>query len=95
MKTIASILDQTRNLNRPKNLTTEFQLYGVYICEQLGDSRYSLYIKLAKNENRHLLEEALSFTKGYANAKNKGKLFMWKLKQLRDEQKAKTSAQTS
>jgi len=94
MKTIASILDQSRNVNRPKNITTEFQLYGVYICEQLGDTRYSLYIKLAKNENRNLLEEALTFTKGYANAKNKGKLFLWKLKQLRDEAKAKQTEKT-
>jgi len=95
MKTIASILDQSRNVNRPKNITTEFQLYGVYICEQLGEQRYSLYIKLAKNENRNLLEEALTFTKAYANAKSRGKIFLWKLKQLRDEAKAKQTEKSS
>ncbi len=59
-------------------------MYGVYLAESLDDTkRYSLYIKLAKDTNRGLLEEALNFTKGYYNAKNKASVFMWKLKELK------------
>lgn len=87
MKKLSTIIDQIQHKNRPKNLSKEFQVYGVYLCETLEDTkRYSLYIKLAKQYNRGLLEEALSFTKGYTAAKNKAKVFMWKLKQLRTEQ---------
>lgn len=86
MKSIAKILDETKNPQRPKNLHTEFQQYGVWLCEQLDDTKhYSLYIKMAKEVERNLLEEALSFTKGYIAAKSKAKVFMWRLKQLRDQ----------
>lgn len=83
MKQIGDILEQTKNLKRPKNISREFQQYGIYLAEELGDTpRYALYIKLAKNTPRAILEEALSFVKGYSSAKSKAKLFMWKLKQL-------------
>jgi hypothetical protein len=42
-------------------------------------------MKLAKVTPRFLLEEALSFVKGYTAAKNKPRVFMWKLKQLKIE----------
>lgn len=88
MKSLAKILEETKNPDRPKNLYTEFQQYGVWLCEQLQDTKhYSLYIKLAKNYDRSLIEEALTFTKGYTAAKSKAKVFMWKLKQLRDLKK--------
>lgn len=84
MKNIRKIIGEVKFKDRPKNLSTEFQAYGVYLAESLEDTkRYSLYIKLAKTEKRELLEEALNFTKGYYNPKNKAKIFMWKLKELR------------
>lgn len=86
MKKISKILDEVKHPDRPKNLHTEFQNFGVYLAEQLDDAKhYSLYIKLAKNTPRILLEEALTFTKGYTNAKNKGKVFMWRLNQLKKQ----------
>lgn len=86
MKKIGKILDEVKHPDRPKNLHTEFQNFGVYLAEQLDDAKhYSLYIKLAKNTPRILLEEALTFTKGYTNAKNKGKVFMWRLNQLKKQ----------
>ncbi len=86
MKKISQILDEVRTVSRPTNLHKEFQQYGVYIAEQLEDTKhYSLYIKLCKDCPRILIEEALSFVKGYANAKNKGRVFMWKLNQLKKE----------
>lgn len=85
MKSIADVLEVTKGLKRPKNLSQEFQFYGVYLAESLDDTKhYSLYIKLAKNYDRAMLDEALTFTKGYLAAKNKARVFMWKLKQLRD-----------
>ncbi len=84
MKSINQIIGETRFKDRPKNLSKEFQVYGVYLAETLEDTKhYSLYIKLAKEVDRNILEEALNFTKGYYSAKNKAKVFMWKLTELK------------
>ena len=88
MKKIGQIIDEIKNPTRPKNLSTEFQVYGCYLAESLDDTKhYSLYIKLAKEYPRGLLDEALTYTKGYTKAKSKGKVFMWRLQQLRKDQK--------
>lgn len=84
MKPISKIIAETKFKDRPKNISHEFQMFGVYLAESLDDTKhYSLYIKLAKEVDRRLLEEALNFAKGYFGAKNKAKVFMWKLTQLR------------
>ena len=84
MKSIAKVIAETKFKDRPKNIAYEFQEYGVYLAESLDDTkRYSLYIKLAKELPRSMLEEALNFTKGYYGAKNKAKVFMWKLAELK------------
>ena len=86
MKSLNNILGETKFKDRPKNLSKEFQVYGVFLAESLDDTKhYSLYIKLAKELPRAILEEALNFTKGYYNAKNKAKVFMWRLKELRKQ----------
>lgn len=67
-----------------KYVTKEFQDFGYRLAVQLGDLNHkALYIKLAKNTDRRLLEQALSFTLDYPQAKNRGRIFMWKLKELR------------
>lgn len=84
MKRLNRIIAETRFKDRPKNISREFQFYGCFLAETLDDTKhYSLYIKLAKESKRQILEEALNFTKGYYNAKNKAKVFMWKLKELK------------
>lgn len=84
MKKLSTVLGEIQNAKRPKNISKEFQFYGCSICEALEDtSRYSLYIKLAKDYDRVLLEQALNFVKDYPRAKSKPKLFMWKLKELK------------
>lgn len=84
MKSISKVLEETKGLKRPKNLTKEFQYYGVFLADTLGDPQhYSLYIKLAKEVDRKLLEEALNYTKGYTSAKSKARIFMWRLQQLK------------
>lgn len=72
-----------------KYVSREFQSYGVHLSEKLEDYKHkSLYIKLAKTTHRSILEKALSFAVD-SKAHNKGALFMWKLKQIKQESKAK------
>lgn len=73
-----------------KYVSYEFQKYGYELASQLGDLKNkSLYIKLAKEAPRGLLEAARNFVKDANNVKSPAKLFMWKLSQLREEAKAK------
>lgn len=82
MKSLGSILDRIDRSKDPY-VSREFQSFGLYIANELCDSLHkSLYIKMAKEYPRDLLEQALSFVKD-AHARNKGALFMWKLKELR------------
>lgn len=84
MKSIAKAIAETKFKDRPKNISREFQMYGIFLAESLNDTKhYSFYIKMAKEIDRKILEEALNFTKGYYGAKNKARVFMWKLKELR------------
>jgi hypothetical protein len=70
-----------------KYISREFQSFGIHIANTLDDHKHkSLYIKLAKTTPRALLEKALSFACD-STATKKGALFMWKLKQLKDEAK--------
>lgn len=75
------------NPTTDKYVSREFQTFGMHLADTLDDHKHkSLYMKLAKTVNRALLEKALSFACD-SSAKNKGALFMWKLKQLKDEAK--------
>ncbi len=81
MQSIKDILKKFNPLE-DKYISREFQAFGIYLAEKLGETRKkSLYIKLAKAIPRSVLEEALRFVID-SNAKNKPALFMWKLKQL-------------
>lgn len=86
MQSIKSVL-KNFNPTTDKYISREFQTFGLHLAETLDDYKHrSLYMKLAKTVHRSLLERALSFSID-STAKNKGALFMWKLKQLRDEAK--------
>lgn len=81
MKSIKDILKKFDPLE-DKYISREFQSFGVYLANKLGDDRHkSLYIKFAKTIHRPILEEALRFVID-ANARRKAALFMWKLKEL-------------
>lgn len=72
-----------------KYVTHEFQDYGYRLAVKLDDLKHkSLYIKLAKTTKRPYLDQALSYALDYPKAKNKAKIFMWKLKELREVQKS-------
>ena len=76
--------DILKNFNplEDKYISREFQSFGIYLAEKLGDYPHrSLYIKLARQISRPVLEEALRFVLD-SKARNKAALFMWKLKKL-------------
>ncbi|HKC04384.1 MAG TPA: hypothetical protein VKC54_00710 [Patescibacteria group bacterium] len=71
-----------------KYVSREFQKYAYDLALELNDLPHkSLYMKLAKTTSRGLMESARSFVKDAANARSKGRLFMWKLKQLKEDVK--------
>lgn len=71
-----------------KYISREFQDYGYRLAEELNDLKHkALYIKLAKELPRAILEEARSFVKDASNVKNPARLFMWKLTELRKKKK--------
>ena len=73
-----------------KYISYEFQQYGYELADELGDLKNkSLYIKLAKETSRGLLETAKNFVKDAYQVKSRPRLFMWKLAQLKKEAKAK------
>jgi len=81
MQSLKDILKNFTPL-QDKYISRDFQAFGIYLAEKLGESRRkSLYIKLAKTIPRPVLEEALRFVID-SNARKKGALFMWKLKEL-------------
>lgn len=89
MQSLGKILEDF-DWDRKKYITREFQDYGYRLALELDDLKHkSLYIKLAKEMPRALLEEARIFVKEAYEVKNKAKLFMWKLKQLRNRKTEK------
>ena len=89
MEQLKQIIDRVEKKKERQRISREFQDYGLRLSEQLEDSKHkSLYIKLAKEKPRKALEEALSYVLDYPHAKNRGKLFMWRLKEIELEKKA-------
>jgi len=71
----------------PKN---EFQAFAYKLCKDLNDEKnLMIYMRLAKTVERSLMEQAYSFSVD-STSSEKGRLFLWKLKQLRaDMQKSR------
>lgn len=66
-------------------ITQEFQDYGYRLAVELDDLKHkALYIKMAKTIERSILEQARSFVLD-AQAKSKAKLFMWKVKSIKNK----------
>jgi len=88
MQKIGDIVNKYKFEDTDKYVSREFQKYAYDLAVELGDLPHkSLYMKLAKNTPRILLEKARSFVKDAENARSKGRLFMWKLKELRKDSK--------
>jgi hypothetical protein len=75
---------------KQRRISREWQDYAYRLALELEDTAHtSLYMRLAKNTPRHLLEDTKNFVKDARDVKSKGRLFMWKLKQLKEEKKKK------
>lgn len=86
MQKIGDIVKKYKIEDGDKYVSREFQKYAYDLAVELGDLPHkSLYMKLAKDTPRILLDRARSFVKDAENAYSKGRLFMWKLAQLKKE----------
>lgn len=86
MQQIGKVIKDFKTDDTDKYVSREFQKYAYDLAKELGDLKHkSLYMKLAKETPRGLMEAARSFVKDAENARSKGRLFMWKLKQLKEK----------
>lgn len=77
-------------VKRQKYVKKEYQAYGLELAKELDDwTNRSLYIRLSKNTDREIIEQARYFVKDQNpnTIKTPYKLFMWKLSQLKNENK--------
>jgi hypothetical protein len=82
MQPISDILKQ-KGIVADSHNKYEFQAYGNMLADKLNDPAHrTLYIKLAKEKDRRLLDAALAFALDTEKRAGLGKLFMWKLKEL-------------
>jgi len=89
MKSLKQIINEKKPGDRNKYISREWQDYGYRLAMELGDPGHkSLYMKLAKEEDRALLAAARGFAID-SNADNRGALFMWKLGELKKTGKMK------
>jgi hypothetical protein len=94
MKSLQDILKNKALTSDTRN-KYEFQAYGNRLSEELKDPKHrSLYIKLAKTEDRGLLEQAREFVVGQRNVETPGKLFMWKLGELKKQGDGELNGET-
>jgi len=71
--------------DQKKYISREFQDYGYRLAEELGDLEHkALYIKLAKEVPRTILEQARNYVKDASNARSRARLFMWRVKLLKE-----------
>ena len=89
MQKVSQIL-KNFNPTKDKYISRDFQAFGIYLAEEMEDYKNKgMWIRLAKTNHRAVLEKTLSFVKD-SNANNKIALFLWKMKQIKNEIKVKT-----
>ena len=83
---ITGVVKQFQLVDKGGYITQEFQDFGYRLAVSLNDLKHkSLYMRLAKQVPRPVLEHALSFVTDAPKARSKAKLFMWKLRELRGD----------
>ena len=76
------------DLDKNKYISQEWQDYAYRLAGFLDDVKNkSLYMRLSKNTPRAQLEEAKNFITDAYQVKNKARLFMWKLKEIKGRKK--------
>jgi len=83
---LGDILAKFEGRSDGKYISREFQDYGYRLAIDLDDLAHkSLYIRMAKTIPRAILEAARAFVVDADYAKSKGRLFMWKVSQLKSK----------
>lgn len=73
------------DLDKKKYISREWQDYAYRLAVFLDDLTHkSLYMRLAKNTPRPMLEQAKNFVTDAYEVKSKARLFMWKLKEIKN-----------
>jgi hypothetical protein len=86
---VGDVLQKYKLDDKDKYVSHEFQKYAYDLAVELDDLDHkSLYMKLAKETPRILLENARSFVKDAYQPESRGRLFMWKLQQLKTAARA-------
>ncbi len=81
---LSDILKKFEGRADGKYISREFQDYGYRLAVDLNDMEHkSLYIRMAKTVDRAILEQARAFAVDAEHAKSKGRLFMWKVTELK------------
>ena len=79
-------IDETKQ----KRISREWQDYAYRLAVALDDTVHTpIYMRIVKSTPRDQVERAKSFVMD-AKAKSMGKMFMWKLKQIKEEDLEKT-----
>ena len=77
-------LDETKQ----KRISREWQDYAYRLAVALDDTAHTpIYMRVVRDTPRELVERAKSFVMD-AGARSKGKMFMWKLKQIKEEERS-------
>lgn len=85
---LGDILKKFEGRSDGKYISREFQDYGYRLAIDLNDMDHkSLYIRMAKTVPRAILEAARAFAVDAEHARSKGKIFMWKVQDLKRAQK--------
>ncbi len=88
---LGDILAKYKPEDSAKYISREFQDYGYRLAVDLNDMDHkSLYIRMAKTVPRQILEAARAFAVDAEHAKSKGRLFMWKVMDLKKNAIVKT-----
>jgi hypothetical protein len=81
-ESVGNIIRNRQEVKRRKNVSREFQSYGCRLAGKLGVENPSVFIKAARDLPRGVLEQAFSFVVDYPAARDKQKLFFWKVNQI-------------
>jgi hypothetical protein len=88
-KQMASIIDRyDLEETKQRRISREFQDYAYRLAVELDDTAHTpIYMRLAKSTPRPIIEQARLFVLGANHPTSKARLFMWKLKMLKEEEK--------
>jgi hypothetical protein len=71
--------------SKQKRISREWQDYAYRLAVALNDTAHTaIYMRVVKSTPRDQVEKAKNFVMD-AGARSKGKMFMWKLKQVKED----------